>query len=437
MRPEDVDELLAQLQEEVESVLPGSTFDRLNAAEIEGCGVPEQTLLAEDESGALVVGLRRDDIAAALRCTPLHAPEDRDIQFLKSLVRLFSHDLQPVEDLRRHREIWTSLRGTRFVRAIAHASAFSTDPLVAWLADFEAASGRTYESQPFSGSVIFTKQLEWVAKPVEGAFVKFRDPLQFADAMLKEKWVRPLLASGEVALVALGHSARVVGVVAFSYESSTPSDFAPHERLSGLYRYLAPGTMAVTRSANGDTFISLPNGLTFTKSQGQWRHRANGVLEEVLAERLDKDVSASILRLAMNLSFDRGGALFVILDPDSEITSLVPDHEAPDRVGRSLRGSVAGLSIRSGFERQVIGAIAHIDGAVVLDSDGVVVDAACMIAEPAPEAMARFGTSSLRRFPGARTTAAWSASFSGVAVKVSEDGPIEIYIAGELRARTG
>jgi hypothetical protein len=43
----------------------------------------------------------------------------------------------------------------------------------------------------------------------------------------------------------------------------------------------------------------------------------------------------------------------------------------------------------------------------------------------------------LKRFSGARSTAAWNASLYGIAIKVSEDGPINIYRYGKLKSHIG
>jgi hypothetical protein len=55
-----------------------------------------------------------------------------------------------------------------------------------------------------------------------------------------------------------------------------------------------------------------------------------------------------------------------------------------------------------------------------------------MIGEPSQTVLSACGVSKLVRFPCARSTAAWNASLYGLAIKVSEDGPITMYKSGNL-----
>lgn len=53
-----------------------------------------------------------------------------------------------------------------------------------------------------------------------------------------------------------------------------------------------------------------------------------------------------------------------------------------------------------------------------------------MVGEPSPAALTPVGLESLERFGGARSTAAWNASVHGLAIKVSDDGPVDAYEYG-------
>lgn len=438
MRSEDVDQLVRDLGDEITAVFPGSNPHLIHATD--GVRVDESSprYVRQLHDGQILAVIRPHGVPiAALRCRPISPPSELDLQFLAKLVRLFSSDLRAIRNLRQQEEIWSALQRSRFPRAVARVSAFSTSPLISWLDQFEVAAVQTYEGQRFAGRVIFTKQLQWITAKAEKAFIRISPALSFSDAMQSEKWVRPLLATGDLALVGLGHSGKVVGVLACGSETPKPAVLLPHERLAPFYQYLVPGTATVVGSESGDTFVSLPNGLTFAKSQGRWRYHGYEALQAVVAERLTTDLATNVLQLVLNLSFDRMGALIVFVLADSPVTDLVPDHNALDQVAASLRRSVAGLSLHSTHERRVIGAAAGADGAIVLDETGQVLDAACMISEPTPDLRKKHGVMSLRRFSGARTTAAWNASFVGLAIKVSDDGPIEVYADGVLRARMG
>jgi hypothetical protein len=433
MRPADREELARHLREEVQTVLPGSAIAIEPAHEMAAL-VHYVDALPDGRIG--IVARSGDDVVAALSCQPQHPLTPGSLAFLRHLVRLFSRDVRVVADLRQDQEVWFSLCATRFARTVARASAFSTTPFIAWLACLEAASSQTYEQQPFSGSAIFTKQLRWVADAAGGAFVRFADPMSFESALLHEKWTRPLLASGELALVGVGRSGAVHGLVAYGHGGELGA-IAPHHELAGLYRYLVRGTTLFLSSGQGDIFVSLPEGPTFAKSQGRWHYRDYDAFMRVVSAHLPADLGANVLQLALDLSFERIGSLLVFLSDGASMSDLIPDHETPDRVSQPLRQNVAGLRLMQVHGRQVIAAAARADGAIVFDRGGRVLDAACMVAEPSDSLRRARGVDSLMRFPGARTTAAWNASFSGLAIKVSEDGPLEIYRDGACILRMG
>jgi DNA integrity scanning protein DisA with diadenylate cyclase activity len=121
----------------------------------------------------------------------------------------------------------------------------------------------------------------------------------------------------------------------------------------------------------------------------------------------------------------------------TSIAELVPDHLNPRRPNHSLRQAATNISFDSPEQVSALRAIAGADGAVVIRSDGRVVDAACMIGEPTDAALKSSGISSLRRFEGARSTAAWNASVYGIAIKVSDDGPISLFHKGQLLGQIG
>lgn len=438
MRSEDLRVVVDDLKREVSAIVPGwYEFPNGKLPAIRATA-NSRSHLTVDADGQLVVLIQSSDATIiAIACRPEHPLSERNLRFLNQVVRLFGSDLQTVGDLLRGREVWDALASSRFPRLIARISAFKTARFLHWLAALEVATGQTYEGRPLTGNVVFTKQLEWITGKAGTAYVPFRRHVLFEAAMQSEKWVRPLLASGELALVVMSIAKKVTGVVVCDTTLGNTSLSAPHERLGGFYKYLGPGTAVVSASEHRDIFVSLPNGLTFAKSQGTWRFQDHEALATALEARLAPAVARSALRLALNASYDRSGALLVFLEDSSKAGSVVPDHANPRRVARSLRESVSGLSILSSSDSRVIGAAARADGAVVFDRNGQVVDAACMITEPSAAMVTAAGLPTLQRFSGARTTAAWNASVSGTAIKVSEDGPIEVYSRGQSIARMG
>lgn len=93
--------------------------------------------------------------------------------------------------------------------------------------------------------------------------------------------------------------------------------------------------------------------------------------------------------------------------------------------------TLAGGIISHAAQRRVLGAASRIDGAILLNNRGQIVDVASMVSDPREAALASAGLECLKRFPGARSTAAWNASVHGLAIKVSDDGPVDVYERGQ------
>ena len=149
-----------------------------------------------------------------------------------------------------------------------------------------------------------------------------------------------------------------------------------------------------------------------------------------------------LFQAALNLADERKGALFVVLrDPESALPHLVappdrirdeptaddpddPDNLSPRLAKRALHHLVRGQDL-SVLDGSVLEALAGIDGAVVTDPRGRLL-AYGAILRVAPETVL-----AARAVEGARTTAALAASFHGPVLKVSEDGLLTMFLAGE------
>jgi DNA integrity scanning protein DisA with diadenylate cyclase activity len=122
------------------------------------------------------------------------------------------------------------------------------------------------------------------------------------------------------------------------------------------------------------------------------------------------------------------------MDSRRSLKELVTDHERSDRANASLRASLQGKSICIWTQRQIITAAAAMDGGVVLDRNGRILDVACMFGEPPEISKQGLSPSGLT---GARSLAAWRASFKGLAIKVSEDGPVTVFENGKIIGHMG
>jgi hypothetical protein len=358
-------------------------------------------------------------------------------RFARFYTRVFNDDLKTAPLWGPHEELWLSLQQTRHSRTIGRFSPFHTPTFVKWLRTFENAQSLRYEGSQFSIRLVLTKQVEWIRNNEAADFVKFPKEMTLAAALFEEKWTRALAAEGDVALVGLGHDRGIIGVMCPNSQPSSSSTItAPHSDLSGLCNALVKGTMAFVASTKGDLHIIFPNGATFVKSQGQWALFNLRSLERALLDNLPANVARSVARLTFDLSYEGRGALFCFLEDAFKIGEVVPDHLVKDRSNRPLRLTSRKLDINQMGHRKILKRVATIDGAIVFDFMGRVLDSACMISDPSVAALSSAGQTAKVRFPGARSTAAWNASIYGLSVKVSEDGPITVYRKGQRILQT-
>ncbi len=424
------------------AILESARGDIEGFLRIEGAATDKRSHVFWDASqGLLYAALFEEnehDPKLTVSLKPVKPPHALDMKFANAYVRVFNEDVRATPLLLRHQELWETLALSRLPRTIARLTAFSTMPFLSWLTAMEAATHLRYEGAPFRPVVLMSKQHEWISEPAGDGYVAFKSPIGFARALLEEKWIRAISESSHVGLHGLGHSGDIVGVVSLRFDAGTSmAEVVLPTELQPIASLVRPGTMAFVSASNGDLYVVLPSGAVFVKSQGRWQYQNFAAFQTLLAEYVSPEFAKPILRLMLDLSYSRSGALFSIPANSSEVDELVPDHKHSQRANLALRASVTGLSIHSPEHRRILLAAAAVDGALVISSSGTVLDVACMIGDPGEAALQRAGYSQLSRFPGARSTAAWNSSIFGLGIKVSEDGPISVFSSGQLVGQFG
>lgn len=368
----------------------------------------------------------------------LQTPSEIDIHFGNIFCRVFNEDVNMLPDAQKYLSQWISCRQSQFRRAIATFTSFSTEPMIKWIQTVENSTSLTYEGKPFSYCLFMTKQRRWIKEPLKKEFLEFSQNIGFERAILNEKWIRAL-DGDKISLVGLGLSGKIIGMFSIpkNYNDNGDISLSPHEDIESIIKTLVNGTCVFKTTKQGDIFFMLPNNTTFLKTQGRWYYLNYTNILNILSEFLDLKIATSILRLILNLSFDRHGAMISVPDKNEYAKKMIPDFNKSDKANRDLRNSIKGLSIIDSIQRSLISSTAKIDGALVISKKGKILDAACMISEPSIEQLEKKGINKLERFSGARTTAAWNASIYGLAIKVSEDGPISIFNNGQLISKVG
>ena len=396
-------------------------------------------LMRQSEDGrSLILFIRNLEQTEPVRSVKLEfsrkfSPQESKLAHV--FARVFDQDLQ-INASRDSDELWISLQQSRFSRTIARFTTFSTEMFLSWLRTMENATSLTYEGQPFSSHLLLTWQLHYVVEAAGANFIGFSKPIQRESALLGEKWVRALTHSGTVALVA-GKLEGVIGALALDRTIALPSDIPVlHEDLAYLMSFIRGGVALITATAVGDLYVVFPGGVIFVKRQGRWRYLNTQSLFEKIIGYLPKSSAAAMTTIALSLSFERTGALLCIVDKQ-DVEKAVPDHRRSDRSNAALRSLSSELKISNTAHQKLLRSAAGIDGAVLFDRDGEVLDMACLIPSPSDEELARRGIKLGSGLVGARSTAARNCSIYGLAIKISDDGPITVFENGKLVLELG
>jgi len=232
-----------------------------------------------------------------------------------------------------------------------------------------------------------------------------------------------------------GEIVRLIDLSKYTLRRLTEKHFFPE-----WARYAAQssldGKVGIVLSRQGDLLIFDEGTLRFTYRYGNWQYWNHQYLVKLLKGRARVqrvspqtlgNVVGAIYRAAIDISFRRAGALFVILHNKGKIHEIVRKGEAIGDSSRDLADSALDAATRGEkiqfLSRPVVVEIASLDGAVVLSNSGEILAYGAVLR---PKMVGKS-----RGAEGSRTKAAIGASKYGVAVKVSSDGDVTIYHNGK------
>lgn len=359
-----------------------------------------------------------------------------DISFAQNFMKIFNEDIRRAPSCHKNHELWQVLRQTQFQRAIARLSWFNPLHVSKWIRAFESAQFYTYEGRRVSLYVLMSGNISEVKKRLGIKYIAFRSSKDFQEVIHGEKWIRSVIEGKRAMLLGNGKSGTILGlaVVPFPGEFVEKQDYAPHYSLVGLQGLMGSRDLLLAANGDSDTVIMLGNESCFQRIQGKWHYRNYTHLEKIVAQSaadMSVHVRRELLRSILDLSYEKKGAIFLIANSKNKIGAVVSDHNERNKVNHLLRGALRGLSLSEWDQRSIILSAAGTDGATLLTKAGKIIDIACMIETPTISLLSAYGFDRPRKFSGARTTAAWNASFHGLTIKVSSDGPIEIYQYGK------
>ena len=224
---------------------------------------------------------------------------------------------------------------------------------------------------------------------------------------------------------------QVTGVVRIgNYAVQTNVERLTQRELFSIVSRSGDGAFAVTVNEVSEIEVLTSPAKLLIRRKGGWAIFDPDIFRSFLADCMDSSVADDLLWTAYALSKSRHGTVMLIFNKGiRKLASLKKGSVGgDDPVGRMLVDGVKGRTITQLKEAGTIHRILSSDGLTVFDSRGKLVDTGFII-----------DTSHAREIVtgGGRTTAASAASFFGKVIKVSQDGPIELYQDGKLIYRFG
>lgn len=232
-----------------------------------------------------------------------------------------------------------------------------------------------------------------------------------------------------------GRLSRFVDLERYKPDSSLTEKHIYPEWAELIARASRDGRCGIALSRQGDILVFDDGTLRFTYRYGKWqywnhRHLIHLLRDRARAQKIPKailgNVVGAIYRAAIDVSFRRSGALFVVLHNRKMLAEMVRKGDAIGDVSRADSelqfDEIVGARKIQRTDRRVVVELASLDGAVVINNAG---DIRAYGAVLQPRRRGK-----LLGSEGSRTKAAIGASNYGLALKVSSDGDITVYHKG-------
>jgi len=219
-------------------------------------------------------------------------------------------------------------------------------------------------------------------------------------------------------------------VMAGDFEKQNDVERLTHRGLYSLVRNAGAGAFAVIVNAVSEIEVLVYPDKLMVRRKGSWAIFDPDIIRSFLAGGMVTEYVDDLLWTVYALSKLRHGTVVLIYNgPPEQLEELKKGSVGGnDPIGMLLINQVKGKSVGALKKAGVLLRILSSDGMAVFSSDGRLLETGFII-----------DTSHAREvvIGGGRTTAASAASFFGKVIKVSQDGPIELYQSGRLIYRFG
>ena len=223
---------------------------------------------------------------------------------------------------------------------------------------------------------------------------------------------------------------QVTGVIRTASSTHNDIERLTQREIFSLVRRAGKGAFAVTVNEASEIEIQISPARLLIRRKGVWAIFDPDIFRSFLSGILDSDSSDELLWTVYALSKARHGTVILIYDKGPRQLAALKKGSVggDDPVGRILVGRVKGRTIAELKQSGILLRILSADGMTVFGKSGRLMETGFII-----------DTSHAREVVtgGGRTTAACAASHFGRVIKVSQDGPIELYQDGRMIYRFG
>jgi hypothetical protein len=325
----------------------------------------------------------------------------------------------------------TDIAVARYIRGDRQGVFWPTQGLIQLL---KSLSYQRYEGVPATtGFLVYRTQLEDFLKALEKTRYDWFDLGDDRQRISGDFFRNPLtyrFVDGLRSLFVCDIRMNVKGII----RTSAPGPRDSIEQLSNreIVSFLAhtgDDSFAIYVNKVSEVEIILDTDKLLVWRKGHWGVFDPDIYREFLAGHLEKRSIDYLIWSIYALSKARHGTVVLVADEDTDLKALrkgsVGGRDPLSRaLIRQVRGKKVGSLKRSGDLSRILSS----DGLTVINRRGELLDAGVII-----------DTSKVSDLVtgGGRTTAATAASHYGPVIKVSEDGPIELYLNGRSQYRFG
>lgn len=235
---------------------------------------------------------------------------------------------------------------------------------------------------------------------------------------LRESKALNWLADGVNSLLLLTPKGRIAGwfsISAIRTPEATPDWSMVPRRYHHMRKLLVGRDVICATSQTGELYLFRKGSVMKWTHEG-WRRVSGSGVDRILKDYVPPHAAAVLTDVAVELSMRKRGGLIVVVHNPAEISA-----GASPGLGSYFREDPLMRITRADFP--LILRMASLDGCVIVDSTGAIRNAGVILNLPGAHTAAG---------EGARSAAASYASTHGLAIKISQDGPISVYEKGVL-----